>query len=537
MAKTGSSQKKSNPKKYAIIGVWVSAITFLITILLLIVKLLSIAGIYTLPNEAVFNWILGGSSALVFIGLASFALLDPNRVRRLLTGRQARYGSNAAIMLIAFVGILLVVNILVINNPGKPYDLTEGKQNSLASQTLETLKALPSPVQATAFYSSEVSSEGAQKLLENYKTLSNGKFTYTFVDPVQYPLTARQAGITGDGKIYLQMGDQHEIVSYASEQELTSALIRLVNPGQQTIYFLTGHGERDILTSGDTSYSAARSALEAKNYTVMSLNLLATNKIPEDTTVIVIAGPLQPVSASEVVLLKDYVDGGGSLIIMEDPLPLTQFGNSIDPLADYLALNWGITFNNDIVVDTTTNNLSWAVSQLPYTSHPITEKLQNMVSFFPAARSLAISPNTANPPEAFISTTDAAWGETDFSSLQANGQVGFDPTSDLPGPLPLAVAASNAANGSHVTVFGNSSFASDGFFGQYGNGDVFLNSIDWSIGQEQLMSLSSPTPVTRTLVFTSNFWLLTMAISFLCLLPGLVIAGAVVSWLIRRSKG
>jgi hypothetical protein len=94
MAKTKNSQKKNNPKKIAVFGLWVSAVALLSTILMLIVKLLAVAKIYTIPNAPVFNWILGISAALIVLGLAFFALLDPQRVRELITGRQARYGST-----------------------------------------------------------------------------------------------------------------------------------------------------------------------------------------------------------------------------------------------------------------------------------------------------------------------------------------------------------------------------------------------------------------------------------------------------------
>ncbi len=70
-----------------------------------------------------FNWALVVSAALIVLGLAFFALLDPQRVRELLTGRQARYGSNAAIMLLAFIGILLVVNIISSKTLESPWTL------------------------------------------------------------------------------------------------------------------------------------------------------------------------------------------------------------------------------------------------------------------------------------------------------------------------------------------------------------------------------------------------------------------------------
>jgi ABC-type uncharacterized transport system involved in gliding motility auxiliary subunit len=536
MAKTKNTQKKTSPIKFPDIALWVSGIALFGTVLLLIVKLLAVAKIYTLPNTSVFNWALGISAALIVLGLASFALLDPQRVRELLTGRQARYGSNAAIMLLAFLGILLVVNILVLQYPGKPFDFTEDRQNSLATVSLDTLKALPASVQATAFFTSQTPSDTARKLLTNFKNNSHGKFDFAFIDPDQNPLAARQAGITGDGKIYLQMGDRHEIVALASEQDITSALVRLMNPGQQTIYFLTGHGERDIQTAGNTAFTTAKSALVAKNYTVQSLNLIATNKIPDNATVIVIAGPTQPISAGEQTLLQDYVTKGGALVVMEEPIPLTQFGNSPDPLAAYLAANWGINFDNDIVIDTNTSQPLYAVAST-YGTHPITEKLQGLVSFYPSARSVSIASNLTNKPTVLVTTANSAWGETDFASLQANGQVAFDPAVDFPGPLTLAVAATDTTSGSHIIVFGDSDFASDAFFSQYANGDMFINAIDWAAGQEQLINLNSPTAISRTLVLPSSFWLLVMAISFLFLLPGLIIAGGVISWLVRRSRG
>ena len=536
MAKIKNSQKKGISKKIADIGLWVSGLALLSTILLLIVKLLAVAKIYTLLNAHVFNWALGISSALMVLGLALLALLDPQRVRQFLTGRQARYGSNAAIMLLAFVGILLVVNILIFQNPGKPMDFTEDKQNSLAPETLDTLEALPTSIQATAFYSSQTPSDTARKLLENYKNHSNGKFDYAFIDPDQNPLAARQAGITGDGKVYLQMGDQHEIVSYASEQDITSAMVRLMNPGQRIIYFLTGHGERDIQNAADTAYTIAKAALEAKNYTVQPLNLMAQNQIPNNATVIVIAGPIQPITTAELTLLQDYVSKGGALVIMEEPAPLTQFGNSPDPLADYLAANWGIAFNSDIVIDTNSSQPLYAVAAA-YGNHPITQKLQGLVSFYPTARSLSIASNLPNQPTPLVTTVNSAWGETDFASMQANGQVDFDQGVDIPGPLTLAVAAEDTTAGNHMDVFGDADFASNVFFNQYANGDIFINAIDWAAGQEKLINLNTPTAISRTLVLPSNFWLLIMAISFLCILPGLVIAAGVISWLIRRSRG
>jgi ABC-type uncharacterized transport system involved in gliding motility auxiliary subunit len=537
MAKSKKSQRKNHPQTYAPIGLWIGGIALLVTALLLVVKFLLVAQIFTMTNDKWFNlslWIFAG---LIIIGPGIFALLDPQRVRLFLSGRQARYGSNAAILLVAFLGILLVVNIIAFKYPGKPIDLTENKQNSLAQETLDTLAALPEPVHATGFFTSNYPTDTAKQIMDNYKTYSNGKFTYEFIDPDQNPLAAQTAGISGDGKIYLQMGDRHEIVSYASETDLTSALVRLMSPGDRTVYFLTGHGERDITTTGDTTYASINAALEAKNYTVKTLNLLAENAIPADAKALIIAGPKDPLTAGEIALLKDYTAKGGALVVLEEPVDPTNLGSNPDPLAAYLTTQWGITINNDIVIDTNSGTQPLFAVAANYGNHAITENLRGRIAFFPDARSLSFGTGISATPEALASTIQDAWGETDFASLKASGKVQYDAGADYPGPIILAAASEDPITHSRLVVFGDSDFASDMFFSQYANGDFLLNAIDWAAGEEQMINLSKPTQTTRSLKPISGVTSALLWLSFLCILPGLVIAGGVASWLIRRSRG
>jgi ABC-type uncharacterized transport system involved in gliding motility auxiliary subunit len=101
------------------------------------------------------------------IGLATFVALDPGAIRATLTGRQARYGSNALILIVAFLGILVVVNYLAYKNT-KRWDLTADKSNTLAKESIDVLKGLSNTVLAKAFYSSDTSVASSK---ENAKTL------------------------------------------------------------------------------------------------------------------------------------------------------------------------------------------------------------------------------------------------------------------------------------------------------------------------------------------------------------------------------
>ncbi len=533
--------KKKNPSvQYAFIGLILSLIACISTGLIGVAKGIYAAGMFPAPeNPDGINLALQISIALIIVGLAAYAIMSPDSVRRFFTGRQARYGSNSLIITLAFIGILVVLNVLAFQNPdflGAPWDLTEDKSNTLAKETLQALETLPEDVKATAFYTNSLNFTSADELLLKFKTNSKGKFDYEFVDPDLNPLAAREAGITGDGKILLTMGERKEIASFASESEITKTLIRLISPEARAVYFLQGHGEPKLESGGELSFSVAKSTLESKNYTVNELNLIATNSIPEDALAIIIAGPMKPLTSSEVSLLKKYVDAGGSLVVMEDPIAITEFGDSPDPLADYLTSDWGITLNKDIVIDlVNTQNPFQAVSS-QIAQHPITQNLtENYIVILPQARSLNITGEKENITDTpIIMTTDQSWGETE---LVANETPVFSPESDLPGPLILAVAGENSASKGRVVVFGNSVFAADQAFDAYGNGNIFINSVDWAAEQEDLIDITPREQTQRTFNPPSNIGFIIMIITSVFVLPGLVVFAGISSWLARRKRG
>jgi ABC-type uncharacterized transport system involved in gliding motility auxiliary subunit len=490
-----------------------------------------------LEAEDASRWLMV-SAGLVILGLAVYAILEPDRVRRFFTGRQARYGSNALVMAVAFLGILIVGNILAFQNPVPVGDLTEDNVNTLSPELTAALDTLPEKVTATGFFSQASNPQSTEELLNNIKANSNGKFDYQFINPDLDPQAAQAAGITGDGKILLEMGDRKEIVAFASETEILKGMLRLLNPGNNVVYFLTGHGERDIEQPGDASMTRAKATLESKNYTVKTLNLLAENQIPEDATLIVIAGPLQPVSEDEVNLLKEYLANGGSLIVMEDPTALTEFGEASDPLADMLSQDWGITLNNDIVIDLDSPQPTTAASAYYDSTHPVTINMNNLAAFFPYTRSLTMAGSTEEATlTPLVQTNQRSWGETDFTSLtQGGAEVGMDPT-EVQGPLTLAVAGENSTSGGRVVVFGTSNLAVDQIFDAYGNGDMFVNSVDWAAEQEDLTSITPKTPTERTFTIPNQFVWIAILLGSVIVIPGLVVLAGISTWLSRRRKG
>ena len=529
--------KQTASRNYSVAALIVALIACIATFFLGIVRGLVSAQVFTVSNVESLQRYLLISAGFVILGLAAYAILEPERVRRFLTGRQARYGSNALVMSLAFAGILIISNVLAYQNPVPLADLTEDQVNTLAPETLAAVEQLDQKVTAIAFFSQNSNRETATQLLDKIKSNSNGKFDYQFIDPDRDPQTALNAGITGDGKILLQMGELKEIVAFASETEILKGMLRLLNPGNHVVYFLTGHGEQDIEQGGETSLTRAKATLESKNYSVKALNLLVDNQVPEDASVIVIAGPRQPVSANEVELLKEYLANGGSLIVMSNPTGLTEFGDEADPLADMLATDWGITLNNDIVIDLNSPQPTTAAAAY-YESHSVTTNMNNLVSFYPFTRSLSISSTpegvTLTP---LVQTNERSWGETNFEDLQSGGQVGYDEGVETLGPLTLAMAGENTTTGGRVVVFGTSLFAADQIFDQYGNGDMFVNSVDWSAEQEDIASITPKTPTARTFTPPNQIQWIAILLGSVLVIPGLVVLAGVSTWLTRRRQG
>jgi hypothetical protein len=217
-------------------------------------------------------------------------------------------------------------------------------------------------------------------LFEKYVYEGDGKFQYEFIDPNKDPIASQDAGITKDGSVVLYMGDSKQAVSIISEEELTGAMVRLLNPGKHVIYFLTGHGEYSIDASGDQSYSQLKSDLEAKNYTVSSLNLLANPQIPQDASVIVIAGPQKQLSDSEVSLLDEYIKMVAQWLSWKThslrlnlEMPLTLASYSAQTIGIVLGMIWLL-----MQVAQSMQQPFVAIAN-QYVEHPITENERNGV--------------------------------------------------------------------------------------------------------------------------------------------------------------
>ncbi|MFY9186070.1 MAG: GldG family protein [Bacillota bacterium] len=418
-----------------------------------------------------------------------------------LTGRKMRYGTNAVVLTIAVVAIVLMINILVARHSIK-FDLTKNRFYTLSEATREFLNGLGQPVKITAFFpEGDAMGEVVRDLLREYTRISP-KIQVEFIDPDKQPSLAKQYDITAYGTTVLESGlrsrkvmeyelidyeTSGDLVNFAGEQAFTRALVGLFTEDTKGIYFSTGHGERAL--TGD--YVQAKTFLEGEGYVTEARNLSVEGRVPEDAAALVIAGPTRDFTKEEADAVQAYLEKGGKVLVALDPS-----GEKGDLLnLKGVLKNWGIGVNDDLVLDPGSHYFLDLASLIPEMElHPATEKLieKGYTVFLPRTRSLYHAKEDQAYGiivEPIIKTTDKAWGETNFQD-----KASFDPETDNEGPLTLAYVAYNPDTDSVLVVVGNASFLDNEIVTIQGNVDFFMNAISWMVGKEESIFIRPKTP-------------------------------------------
>jgi NADH:ubiquinone oxidoreductase subunit 6 (subunit J) len=117
-----------------------------------------VVGLLVLGGSCVIYLINPASTLLVQVGVTVGAvlllvvvLMRPNVAHVAITGRSVRYASNAGVMCLAFIAILVLINFLSFKH-NYEFDLTETGEFTLSQQTIEVLKSLSEPVQVIGFF-------------------------------------------------------------------------------------------------------------------------------------------------------------------------------------------------------------------------------------------------------------------------------------------------------------------------------------------------------------------------------------------------
>jgi len=203
---------------------------------------------------------------------------------------------------------------------------------------------------------------------------------------------------------------------------------------------------------------------------------------------------------------------------------------------------WGIRLRNDFIVDTASTVNQNAIGASYNPTHPVTSAM-TLFTIFPLSRSIEISTKQLEGLPTLISLVETSpesqsWGETDFSVLdKSSASVSLDPEKDTPGPLTLVASGENMENKGRVVVFGNSLFATDQGFDAYGNGDLFINTVDWAAGDDTPVDITVHPATQRTFTPPGQIQWVAILLGSVCILPGIVLGAGVAAWYSRKRRG
>lgn len=425
---------------------------------------------------------------------------------------EAPAGTTLGTKISSLVGIVAAMVLAVMANAlvarhYKRWDWTSAGLYTLSEPTRQTLRSLEKPIDVYVLLaSSDPLAISVRQLLEAYRAESP-LVAVKITDPDRSPaefLAVQQrfgvvAGKTDDGRIVtdapiiVARGDVPHFLSARDlvevededdartrsklEHALTGAIRTLTGGERPRACFTKGHGERSIDVGGSAGAAPLRERLAKNNYEVVEVSgdRHEGDEPPVDLKtcrVLIIAGPTQPFAPDETARYRAYIEQGGSALIAVGQEPnATDDDTFVDlKIGDLLALG-GVRLANDFVFERDPklrSSQGFGETFTPRLSpHPITDGLlkaedSGLAVIVTMASSLARVPETPVAPSPLLTTSDQAFGMTDFFTWAKSPSPPSPSPSDTKGPLMLAVAAelpkppgSSAPHGPRVVVVGS----------------------------------------------------------------------------------
>jgi len=482
------------------------------------------------------------------------------------------YSSNLVLVVVLVLGILVLVNY-IFSKYHHRFDFTEARMHSLSDQSVTVLKNLGEEIRIKSFFLEGNYNQNRMENLLKIYAYHSPKIKYEFIDPDKNPGLVKRYEVTEDGTSILECGDKESRITATSEEEITNAIIKVTRERKKVIYWLEGHGEASIEDTQDGGYSQAKSELEKMAYEVKKLNVALPDTFPKDVDCLIIAGPVKDLFPDELEAIRKYLHKGGRAFVMVDP-------EAAPGMKAYLA-EFGIHLEDDLIVDTVSRLMGGdyfmpVVSE--YESHDITNKFR-YATFYPYARSVE---KAEEEPEGVSTQVLAKTSQNSWSERQIREQqVTFDKEKDKAGPVSLAVvatidykeesaedkvAATDAAeekkaeeegkkaedekseekkeadtsvekpkSKGRMVVFGDSDFVTNRYYFLSGNGNLFLNTVNWLTEEADLISILPKTSSPKTIQLTPSQGRMLFWVS-LVILPLAVLITGISVWVRRRSR-
>lgn len=438
---------------------------------------------------------------------------------------------NVIVQTIAMFLLVVMANFLSFRHH-RPIDWSSTGKFTLSPQTLKVLEQFQEPCKVVVyfFYSRGPIFTDTVALLREYEVRSGRKMVVEVVNAAEDPVRAKElqgkykfserdniviVDYKGNAKwveardfveteelpIEKQIpneGVTERIKSFKGEQYITAAMMDLVEDKQYKVYLVNGHGEFE---AGNPEFKLAMEALERQNFKVENLSLIAVDKVPDDASALVIAGPQKDLTERDVKLLNEYWARNGRVYAAVGPEAKAEW------LTKWLASK-GIAMRNDVVINVTKKRVEGVVDKIEVRpaeglfipgSVICNGLVGNFTGFLGESQSIGPVPSMLQNGEIsfapLVTSHPDWWGELDPI---VDGSVPEMGPKDRKGPLVIAAAMEKGAardpqvklQTPRLVVVGNGSHLSDTGIRIAPLGkDLLVNSLNWLLSRETLIEL------------------------------------------------
>lgn len=511
------------------------------------------------------RFILGGWANFLYIPLAVFAIsfgfavvFDWKFYLEFFTLRTTKHGMNMGVLIILVIALLAAMNMLSVRF-NKSFDLTSEKLNSLSDQTSKVVKDLKEDLEILVFYRGQQDQEPKmqiKELLSMYEDESS-KVKVRFVDAYREHGVAQKylKDVKGEPGLVLfaqYQGRKIRAQQPLQEEQVTTAIIKATRTDKKKIYFLQGHGEKDLVQaqSEDGGLSLLKQGLEDSSFQVETLNLMDKSEMPADAAIVAIIGPTSQILDREMDILRAFARRGGRFLIAADP----GEHNNIPQLVK----TFGIEYANNYLVNEfnflAQRDAGEALGVMFDRESDITKAFRSGNNFtaFPLASQVKRAPDapTGLKIKELVKTNEASYAVTDITkpSKPTTGRQPFAIAISSEGTLPAMASTTSESEkdkekkaepnpkGSEnfaAVVFGDSEFLTNGWIIQGINRDLALNSVAYLAKEADLISVRPKKAEGTQLVMSPTARIVVVLLGLLLPLSLLTSSGVV--WFRRRG--
>ncbi len=441
----------------------------------------------------------------------------------------------------------VAVNFLTAQLPSgfMKYDASQQKLFTTGEQTAGILKDLGEDVTLYLIAREGGEDSTLMELLAQYESLS-GHISVETKDPAQYPgflsqytdEEAEDNSILVVGEKRSKLIDYYDIYQYDidyntfssslsafdGEGQITSAIDYVTSSEVPVLYTLEGHGEAEL-------YETLVSSIEKENIEIRSLNLLSSGAVPKEAGVLLINAPLSDISGEEKEKLQDYMQSGGSVVL------LAGYTETARPNLEELIGDYGLELAEGLVLEGSSEH---RLPNYPYYLLPdigsseLTKDVTGRYVLTAFARGIRQKEDVNESLDimSLLTTSDQSYAKKDIRSEIAAKEEG-----DPDGPFDVGVLVTDTRTGGRLVYFSTETLLdvqADSMVSG-ANTMLFMGVISSLIGHEDTVSIAAKNLSVEYLTVTAGsalFWGLLLVV----VLPLALLAGGGAVWFQRRKR-